>query len=214
MIEHLNEIETWENEEIFLRDTLVLSSVKLLLNRHKEVDGSIVIIAPLLRQVQENIVALVGMTDCSYTLKEFVEKKPNPKNIMKSIRIKNQDINENEFNMVNSYLTIVKEMLNKFSHTNFEVVMTLFTERFEVYEYQRLNKVLLLYMINLLEAPIITLSNLIYKLELDFASMTNLKMELKNIKSLKYLLPEGFLTLFDSLLIIRKYLLGTIRMLH
>lgn len=79
LINFLSEIETWENDEAFLRDAIVLSSAKLLAKCHEEVNqNNIVIVAPLLRQVQENITVISGLVEGVLTSKKFIEGKHNP----------------------------------------------------------------------------------------------------------------------------------------
>src|SRR5690606_14559172 len=96
------------------------------------IENSIVTISPWLRQIQENIVVIIGVYEKVYTLEEFVTKEHNPKTIMNRIKTQKYQLKVEDYNQLNNYLMLLKEMLNKFSHTNFEGVMTLFTERFQV----------------------------------------------------------------------------------
>lgn len=195
VIKHLETIEDWETEESFLIDALVLSSAKLFYKSYIElIENSIVTISPWLRQIQENIVVIIGVYEKVYTLEEFVTKEHSPKTIMNRIKTQKYQLKVEEFNQLNNYLMLLKEMLNKFSHTNFEGVMTLFTERFQVPESIAFNKVMMNFFITFLEMPFVVMVNDLYKLELKIPKVIDLKKELKKIGTLQYvtrLFPES-----------------------
>lgn len=93
IIEHLNKTETWINEESFLLDVLMISCTKLFQKCYKDIkENSIVTISPLLRQIQENIIVMVGVSDGIYTMKDFIEKNHNPKDIMNAVKKKNAEV--------------------------------------------------------------------------------------------------------------------------
>lgn len=187
LIDFLSKIETWENDESFLRDAIVLSSAKLLAKCHEEVDlNNIVIVAPLLRQVQENIIVISGLVEGVLTIEKFIKDKHNPADIMNQIKAKGLEIKESEFDLFNEYLKGIKEILNKYSHTNFEGVMTLFTERFQVYEAQQFNKIMMRFVISLVEVPFLVMVNYLYKVNLELPKVENFQKELKELGTLKY----------------------------
>lgn len=188
IIDYLDNIDSWENEEMFLKDAIILASAKLLKKCHEEVEmNNIVIVAPLLRQVLENIVVISGLVEGVLTTEQFINEKHRPKDIMNSIKNKGLEIKESEFDFFNNYLIGIKEMLNKYSHTNFEGVMTLFTERFQVYEAQQFNKIVLNFVINMIETPFLVMTNYIYKLNLELSKTENFQKELKELGTLKYI---------------------------
>ena len=188
LIDFLNKIETWENDESFLRDAIVLSSTKLLAKCHEEVDkNNIVIVAPLLSQVQENIIVIFGLVEGVLTTEKFIKAKHNPADIMNRIKAKELEIKESEFNFFNDYIKGIKETLNKYSHTNFEGMMTLFTERFQVYEAQQFNKIMMRFVISLIETPFLVIVNYIYKLNMKLPKAENFQKELKELGTLKYI---------------------------
>jgi len=188
LIDFLNKIETWENDESFLRDAIVLSSTKLLAKCHEEVDkNNIVIVAPLLSQVQENIIVIFGLVEGVLTTEKFIKAKHNPADIMNRIKAKELEIKESEFNFFNDYIKGIKETLNKYSHTNFEGMMTLFTERFQVYEAQQFNKIMMRFVISLIETPFLVMVNYIYKLNLQLPKAENFQKDLKELGTLKYI---------------------------
>ncbi|CDR30523.1 Uncharacterised protein [Acholeplasma oculi] len=188
IIEHLNKTETWINEESFLLDALMISCTKLFQKCYKDIkENSIVTISPLLRQIQENIIVMAGVSDGVYTMKDFIEKNHNPQNIMDAVKKKNAEVEIGKINLFNDYFFGIKQMLNKFSHTNFEGVMTLFTERFQVYESIEFNKIMIKFLISLLEIPFIVIVSSYYKLDIKIPKLINLKQELKEIGTLKYI---------------------------
>ena len=187
LLEFLNKIETWDSDKTFLRDAIVLSSAKLLSKCHEEIEqNNIIIVPPLLRQVQENIIVISGLEEDVLTVEKFINKKYNPAEIMAKIKDKSLEVKESDFEFFNVYLKSIKEMLNHYSHTNFEGVMTLFTERFQIFEAQRFNKLMMRLVISLIEIPFVVMVNYIYKLDLELPKVEKYKKELKEIGTLKY----------------------------
>lgn len=214
LIDFLCKIETWDSNETFLRDAIVLSSAKLLAKCHEEIDkNSIVIIAPLLRQVQENIVVISGLVEGVLTTEKFIKAKHYPADIMNRIKAKGLEIKESEFNYFNDYLKGIKEMLNKYSHTNFEGVMTLFTERFQVYEAQQFNKIIMRFVISLIETPFLVMVNYIYKLNLELPRAENFQKELKELGTLKYItrhFPDSIKEFINQSEVLKDYYLKVV----
>ena len=209
LIDFLSNIETWENDEAFLRDAIVLSSAKLLAKCHEEVDqNNIVTVAPLLRQVQENIIVISGLVERVLTIQQFIKGKHNPADIMNQIKSKGLEVKENEFDFFNDYLKGIKEILNKYSHTNFEGVMTLFTERFQVFEAQQFNRIMMRFVISLIETPFLVMVNYIYKLNLKLPLAENFQKELKDLGTLKYitrLFPDSIKEFINQSEVLREY---------
>ena len=201
LIDFLCKIETWDSNETFLRDAIVLSSAKLLAKCHEEIDkNSIVIIAPLLRQVQENIIVISGLVEGVLTTEQFIKAK--------GLEIKNS-----EFDFFNDYLKKIKVMLNKYSHTNFEGVMTLFTERFQVYEAQQFNKIIMRFVISLIEIPFLVMVNYIYKLNLELPRAENFQKELKELGTLKYItrhFPDSIKEFINQSEVLKDYYLNVV----
>lgn len=110
LIDFLCKIETWENNETFFRDAIVLSSAKLLLKCYEEVDdNNIVIIAPLLRQVKENLVLISGLVEGVLSAEQFIKDKHKPADIMNLIKAKGLEIKDSEFDFFNNYLKSIKK---------------------------------------------------------------------------------------------------------
>lgn len=188
LIDHIHTIENWDSEESFLRDAIFLSSAKLLMKCHQEIQiNSIIMVPLLLRQVQENLILITGVEEKVITLKDFTNKKINPIQVMDSIKEKNPDIEQNRFDFFNHYFKGIKEMLNKYAHTNFEGIMLLFTERFNVYEGQIFNQIMMKYITYLVEGPFIFMANYVYNLNLETPIKENFQKELKEIGTLKYI---------------------------
>lgn len=214
LIDFLSNIETWENDKVFLRDAIVLSGTKLLAKCHEEVEkNNIFIVAPLLRQVQENIVVISGLVEGVLTTEKFIKAKHNPADIMNRIKAKGLEIKESEFNFFNDYLKEIKEMLNKYSHTNFEGVMTLFTERFQVHEAQQFNKIMMRFVISLIETPFLVMVNYIYKLNLELPRAENFQKELKELGTLKYItrhFPDSIKEFINQSEVLKEYYLNVV----
>ena len=214
LVDFLSKIETWENDEAFLRDAIVLSSAKLLAKCHEEVDqNNIVFVAPLLRQVQENIIVISGLVESVLTSTKFIKGKYNPSKIMNQIKEKGLEVKESEFDFFNDYLKGIKEILNKFSHTSFEGVMTLFTERFQVYEAQQFNKIMMRFVISLIEIPFVVMVNYIYKLNLELPKTENYHKELKDLGTLKYIsrhFPESIKEFVNQSEVLKDYYLNAV----
>lgn len=212
LIEHLNSIDNWDSDEIFLRDTIALASAKLLIKCHLEVaDNNITFVAPLLRQVQENIIVISGLVEGVLTASQFVEKKLNPRDIMKAIENKGIEVEKDAFDTFNKYLKHMKDLLSKYSHTSFDGAMSLFTERFQVYEAQKFTKIIMRYVISLIEAPFLVMVNYIYKLDLELPKGENFNKQLKELGSLKYIsrhFPQHIREFIEHSDVLRSYYLN------
>ena len=210
----MNTVENWDSNEFFLRDAIVMASAKLLKKCHDEIDeNNIVIVAPLLRQVQENLVVISGLVEGVLTTEQFINDKHRPKDIMNSIKAKGLEIKESEFDFFNNYLQGIKDMLNKYSHTNFEGVMTLFTERFQVQEAQQFNRIMMRFVMSLIEAPFLVMVNHIYKLNLVLPKAENFQKELKELGTLKYItrhFPEPIKDFINQSDVLRDYYINVV----
>lgn len=132
---------------------------------------------------------------------------------MNLIKAKGLEIKESEFNFFNRYLKEIKERLNKYSHTNFEGVMTLFTERFQVHKAQQFNKLMMRLSITLIEVPFIVIVNYYYKLNLELPKTENFQKELKELGTLKYItkdFPESIKDFINQSEVIRDYYLNVV----
>lgn len=215
LIKDIELFEDWKTEELFLIDALVLSCAKLFLKAYRElIENSIVTISPSLRQIQENIVVIIGLSENVYTLDEYVNKEHNPKTIMNRIKEQKNKLELDDFNKLNDYLIFLKSSLNKYSHTNFEGIMTLFTERFQVPESITFNKVLMSFFMTFLEVPFIVIVNKLYNFNIELPQLVDLRKELNNIGTLKYatrLFPESIKNFIDNSEILKSYYLNTIK---
>ncbi|MFA5474251.1 MAG: hypothetical protein WC225_01815 [Acholeplasmataceae bacterium] len=177
----------WTDEDDFLIDALSVGSIKLIQKCHLELKNkSIIPIPPLLRQIQENIIVLLGLISKTYTVEEFIKKGNQPKKIMNNIKSSSELINIEEFQKVSDFLLGVKEVLNKFSHSNFEGTMILFTDNYQVDETRQFNHSMMLILIKLIEASLIAILNINYKALIEMPNPNIVINELKKIKSLKY----------------------------
>ncbi len=215
IVQHIESIEDWPTEEKFLIDALILGSSKLFIKVYGDLDDkSLVSIPPLLRQIQENIVVIIGITEQVYTMKEFVNKPYEPKTIMNRIKRIKYLGREEEFEKINGYLLGIKKMLSEFSHTNLSGTMSFFTERFQVPESIAFNKLIMKYMINLLELIFIAIVNDLYSLKLTNPTIIDFKKELKQIGTLKYVtrkFPESIKKFINESETLNNYYTDTIK---
>lgn len=186
IIAYIETLNIWGSEEDFLRDCLINGSIKLINKSYLELESkSILVIPPLLRQVHENIVIIIGLLTNQVTMNDFINENINASKIFNKLRDSNQD-NLKEFEQFNNYLKGLKDILNKYSHTNFDGLMHLFLEEYHTFEIERFNKVMMNFLIELVELIFIPLVNIIYKTQIKLPNINQYKKEFKNIGTLKY----------------------------
>ena len=116
---YLHSIEEWPSENAFLIDVLSIGSIKFINKCNFELSGDMILsIPPLLRQVQENIVKLLGLIDNVYSLEDFINKAKKPSEIMDSVAKNNPQINEDKWWLGDTYIHGLKGILNDFCHSN------------------------------------------------------------------------------------------------
>lgn len=195
IIEHVESIEQWPDDEVFLIDSLILGSSKLFEKIYSEIESnSFTIIFPLLRQIHDNIILTIGIYEGSYTMNKFASEIPNPKEIMDDIKETKYEFNGKEFDMLNEVLLKIKKPLNDYSHTNLDLVMMSFSERYQVPESIAFNKLMVGFFMMFLEISFIIMVNDIYKLSLPLPKYEPLNKSLKIIGNLKYitrLMPQS-----------------------
>jgi len=187
-LEVINKRQTWNDENEFLIDVLFSSSLKLLVKCYEEIENGNTIIAvpPLLRQVQENIVVLLGMITKTYSIEEFIENNLKPKTIMNRIKQANEGEDLEGHTKLNTFLHELKKMLNKYSHTSYDGAMSMFTDNYHTFESRQFNRSSMLIIIYLIEAPFLALFNKYYDESLELPNPRVLQNEFKQIKTLKY----------------------------
>lgn len=114
IIDYIEKIESWKSEEAFLINAIILSISKTFKTCLKELENDNIITAlPLLRTIQEGIIALLGLLEETYTVKDYISKEFSPKAVMEQIKTKEEEINNNEdlinFEMLNQYLFYIKK---------------------------------------------------------------------------------------------------------
>jgi len=195
----LNQINTangWPSDERFFIDVLTKSTVKLIEFCYEDLnDYCLIRIFPILRQVQENCIALIGFGESILSAKEFYDKKCNSKLIFRRLSNKplKAEIDRQKISFVSEYLKGIKDLLNHYSHTNIDGLMQLFIEEYQVYEAKRFNVIIVKYLIDLTEVIFISIANRIYKTSIDLPDIINLNKELKEIGNLRFIadkLPE------------------------
>ncbi len=173
LISFLESTEDWKVEEDFFIDVLIYNNLKLLEKINLELDANRFTIVPLLlRQFHENIIILLGLTMEVYTLDDFVNKKHNPNDIMEKIKNKIDKKEIKNFNKLNKDLKDFKNLLNKYSHTNIDIIIFNFFKKNVMYTSIILNKMLFYLITTYLEIILIASINKKY----------NHKINLPNIK--------------------------------
>lgn len=191
IIDYIEKIESWKSEEAFLINAIILSISKTFKTCLKELENDNIITAlPLLRTIQEGIIALLGLLEETYTVKDYIFKEFSPKAVMEQIKTKEEEINNNEdlinFEMLNQYLFYIKKHLNDYSHTNFKTVMMHFNEQYQESNTKLFNRTSSELFIVLLELPFLSIINELFDLNIVLPNKNELKGKLKKIKTLKY----------------------------
>lgn len=86
--------------------------------------------------------------------------------------------------------------------------MTLFTDRFQVPESQMVNKIMIEFIISLLEGPFIAFVNKTYKTEIEMPRKENIQKKLKDVGSLKYVslnFPDSIKDFINSSEVLQTY---------
>lgn len=200
LLKRINRKATWESDSEFFKDVIAKSTIRLLEYCYEDLQrGNIIRILPLLRQVQENCVVLLGLGTESLTVKEFVEGKIDPKRIIRRITAKSNE-DPKKIECMSEYMRGIKEILNHYAHTNLDGLMLLFMEDHQTYETMKFNKVVVRFVIQMVEILFIPMVNHIYKTKIDVPSFAAIRRELKEIGSLKYTadkLPDGYKEFFQ-----------------
>lgn len=132
---------------------------------------------------------------------------------MKKIKTTQPLKNIEQFKMLDHYLLSIKKELNKFAHTNITGVMTSFTNRFQVPESIRFNKIAMKYLIYLLEGPFLVIFNKNYNSTLKLPLINSVNAELKTVGTLAYAsrnFPESIKKFIEDSDVLKTFYLKTI----
>lgn len=206
---YLHSIEEWPSENAFLIDVLSIGSIKFINKCNFELSGDMILsIPPLLPQVHENIVKLLGLIDNVYSLEDFINKAKKPSEIMDSVAKNNPQINEDKWWLGDTYIHGLKGILNDFCHSNFEGSMMLFTDRFQIDESIRFNVTMMKLLISLVEVPLVAILNAYYKQKISLPDPKQVLSDIEAIGTLRYLpdkFPEKIIEFIKSSPIINGY---------
>lgn len=190
IVKHIELINTWESEEGFLLDALFINCAKIFQIIYDDLNNNrFIAIAPLLRQIQESLVGILGVYEKVYTMEEFIKNGVDPKTIMKRVKETGNYKNENQFNLLNDLLKSFKSMLNKYSHANFDGLMFMFTDRFKDDYSNQYNRTLFKSGMVLIETVYIIMVKINYKIDIKIP-INNLDEEVKRLKSIKYIINK------------------------
>ena len=198
----------WNSESDFFCDVIAKSTIQLFDYCYEDLErGNFIRILPLLRQIQENCVALLGLGTDSLSAKEFVEGKIDPPTIINRI-IANSNEDKEKVAMMSDYMRSIKNVLNKYSHTNLDGLMLLFLDEHQTYDTRRYNKIALRFVISMVEILFIPEVNHLYKVKIELPSFEDIRRELKDIGNLRYTadsLPEGYKEFFNHSELLKDY---------
>lgn len=208
LIKTINLKNEWVSDEDFFKDVLVKSSIRLLEYCYADIDQSVIVrIFPILRQVQENYVVLLGLSTGGLTAKEFAEEKINPKKIFRHLFNKSID-EQAKTQWVDDYIKGTKDILNKYSHTSLDGLMFLFMDEYQTFESMKFMKMVAKLLIALIELVFIPMINHLYKTKIAIPSLDFIKSDLKIVGSLRYTadkLPDGYKKFLASSPILSSY---------
>lgn len=207
----LNQINTangWPSDERFFIDVITKSTIKLIELCHDDLDNyHIISIFPLLRQIQENCVVLLGLGTNTLSSKEFVGGKVDPKKIIKRIATSSKE-NQDKVELMGIYMKTIKDILNKYAHTNLDGLMLLFMEEHQTYETMKFNKLIVQFLISMVEILFIPMVNHLYKIKITPPVLNQIGHELKELGSIRYAadkLPEGYKEFFNNSTVLKDY---------
>lgn len=208
LLNQINSTNGWPSDERFFIDVITKSTIKLIDLCHDDLDNYHFIgIFPLLRQIQENCVVLLGLGTNTLSSKEFVGGKTDPKRIFKRI-INDSNESQDKVELMSIYMKGIKDILNQYAHTNLDGLMFLFMEDHQTYETMKFNKLVVQFVIGLVEILFIPMVNHLYKVKLEFHSLNQIVHELKEIGSLRYVsdkLPQGYKEFFNNSEVLNGY---------
>ena len=195
LLNQINSTYGWPSDERFFIDVITKSTIKLIELCNEDLNGSRLIrIFPLLRQIQENCVVLLGLGTNTLSSKEVTGGKTDPKKIFKRI-MNSTNENQDKVKSLSIYMKGIKDILNQYAHTNLDGLMLLFMEEHQTYETMKFNKLVVQFVIGLVENLFIPMINHLYKVKLELPSLNQIVHELKDLGGIKYTankLPDGY----------------------
>jgi len=208
ILKRINLTDKWESDESFLIDVISKSSIKMIEICYEDLEkGNLIPILPILRLVQENCILLIGFGDSVITAKEFQKGKLDAQKIFERLENK-ENLDSTKVIFVSDYLKEIKKLLNNYSHTNFDGLMQLFIEDYQVYEAKKFNELIIKFAIAMVEIVLISGLNYYYKVKIEFPNISNFNRDLKEIGSLRYIadkLPKNISDFIKNSEIFKSY---------
>lgn len=196
-LHNIKQRDNWENTEAFFIDAIIKGSISLIDDCYMDIkNNNILRIFPIIRQVHENCLIIFGLGTKVITATNFISGKIDYKNIIsKAAKLEDTtELAKEQSIIVDNYLKEIKKILNKYSHSNFDGVMQLYLEEYQVLEVLSFNKLMATITLQLVESVFIVLVNSFYSTNIGFPNIKRNVKELKSIKNLKYIkdrLPEN-----------------------
>lgn len=177
----------WECEEEFLRDAIFSGSIQLINKCYGYlVEYSLLVIPPLLRQIQENIVILIGLKANFLDSKKIIKGEINARKIFEKI-YDLPDANKEDIGKVDFLLKKIKKLLNdEYSHSNVNGIMHYYFLEHHSDEVQQVNKLNMELLIAYLDIILTALINDVYELNIKLPDEKGFQKKFKELPSLKY----------------------------
>lgn len=208
LLDLINTKKRWGSDSDFFCDVISKSTIRIIELYYEDLEtGNIIRILPLLRQVQENCVALLGFGTNTLTVKEFAESKLDPKRIIRRILASGKE-DEDKVIRLSEYMKGIKCALDKYAHTNLDGLMLLFIEDHQTYETMKFSKLVVQFVISMVEILFISMANHLYKTKMALPVLNQIGHELKGLGSLRYTadkLPEGHKEFFGNSEVLKDY---------
>lgn len=189
ILDFLQKDYTWHNDEDFIVSQLFEMSFRNLLVCEQYLKSNYkTLIFPLLRQVKESSIIILGIDAKVLTADDFIHKKHSIKVIIERIR-KNTKVNDNKnVEILNQYYNSLKKPLNDYAHINFETLMMHFTERLKDNLIDNYYEITINTFIYLLDYPLLVMFNHKYRTNLSLPALSKIEENINKLKSFRHIL--------------------------
>jgi len=188
IINELQQKTNWKNEKEFTIDALVSKSLQLMNKSYEFLDNYELIIIPLLlRQVQEDIIWILGLESDVITLSDIYStednKSINSDKVFKKL-IKLSGINKEETTDLSDQLKEYKKFLNILNHTNIEMVLHNYLKSHQPINLRTIPSFTMKLIIIFLDGIITTIVNRIYNFNIEPVNKELLYKEINDLPNI------------------------------
>lgn len=189
ILDFLQKNYTWQNDEDFIVSQLFEMSFKNLLVCEQYLKSNYkTLIFPLLRQVKESSIIILGIDEKVMTADDFIQKKYSQKDIIKRIRESSKVSDNKNVEILNQYYNSLKDPLNDYAHVNFETLMMHFTERLKDALMDNYFEITINTFIYLLQYPLVGMFNHKYKSSFNLPTLSKIEENIKKMKNFRHIL--------------------------